>query len=104
MDVGVICFGTVARSVGSAVEMARASGIKAGWMKMNTIWPVPERQLKEFCAKCKYVIVPEMNIGKYVREIQRVAGIDKVSGMSVLGGALFTPEQIALRIKEVSKG
>ena len=67
----------------------------------NTIWPVPERQLREFCAKCKKVLVPEMNIGKYVREIQRVGGYDKVVGASILGGALFTPEQILEKIKEV---
>ena len=101
MEVGVICFGSVARSAGSAVEMARAEGMKVGWMKMNTIWPVPERQLREFCAKCKKVLVPEMNIGKYVREIQRVGGYDKVVGASILGGALFTPEQILEKIKEV---
>ena len=42
-----------------------------------------------------------MNIGKYVREIQRVGGYDKVVGPSILGGALFTPEQILEKIKEV---
>lgn len=101
MELGVICYGIVARSVASAVERAREKGHKVGWMKMNTIWPVPEKQLKEFCGKAKHVLVLEMNIGKYVREVQRVAGLDKVGGASSMGGALFTPEMVEEKIMEV---
>lgn len=101
MDVGVICFGTVARPVSEAVDQLRAQGYKVGWMKLNTLWPCPERQIKEFCAKAKHILVPEMNLGKYIREVQRLAGIDKVSGANLVGGMLFTPEMIMDRIKEV---
>lgn len=101
MDVGVICFGSVARPVSEAVDIMRSQGYKVGWMKMNTIWPCPERQIKEFSDKCKHVLVPEMNLGKYIREIQRVAGIDKVSGANLVGGMLFTPDAIIDHIKEV---
>lgn len=101
MEVGVICYGSVFRSAISAVEQLRAQGMKIGCMKLNTVWPVPERQIKEFCGKAKHIVVPEMNIGKYVREVQRVAGMDKVTSASILGGAIFSPDQLIAKIREV---
>ncbi len=101
MEVGIICYGSVFRPAISAVEKLRKEGIKAGCMKLNTIWPVPEKQINSFCSKAEHIVVPEMNIGKYVREIQRLAGIEKVSSASILGGALFTPEQLCDKVREV---
>ena len=101
MEIGIICYGSVFRSAISAVETLRAQGIKAGCMKLNTIWPVPERQIREFSDKARKILVPEMNIGKYVREVQRLVGIDKAVSASILGGALFSPEQLCQKVREV---
>lgn len=101
MDVGVICYGTTARSVGAAVENAREEGYRVGWMKVNTVWPLPEKQIMEFCSKAKHILVPEMNMGQYVLEIQRLVGKEKISGLSSLGGQIFSPSMIENAIAEV---
>lgn len=103
MDIGIICYGTTARSVEEAVENLRLSGLKVGWMKVNTIWPLPEKQVKEFCSKAKRVIIPEMNMGQYVHEIERIVGNHKVLGISSLGGRIFTPLTIEKAVKEVAQ-
>ena len=49
----------------------------------------------------KRVIVPEMNVGEYKREVQRIAGYDKVEGFNSIGGAFPAPKAIYEKIVEV---
>lgn len=97
----LISYGSVSRSALSAVNTARAQGVKVGMLKLNTIWPVPEKQIRAACAKAKRVIVPEMNVGQYVREVERIAGYDKVESFSAIGGAFPAPKSIYAKIVEV---
>ena len=48
------------------------SHLKVGLVKINTVWPFPEKLLKEAAKNADIIIVPEMNVGKYFREIERV--------------------------------
>ena len=97
----LVAYGSVSRSALSAVNRARGEGIKVGLLKLNTVWPVPEKEIREACAGAKRVIVPEMNVGQYLREVQRVAGYDKVEGFSSIGGAFPHPNSIYSKIVEV---
>lgn len=97
-DTVLIAYGSVSRSALSAVRRAREEGHKAGMLKLNTVWPVPEQEIKEACAGAKRVIVAEMNTGDYKREVQRVAGYDKVEGFSSLGGVFPAPRAIYSKI------
>lgn len=72
-------------------------------LKLDTVWPVPEKEIREACAKAKRVIVPEMNVGQYLREVQRIAGMDKVEGFSSIGGAFPHPSAIYQKIVEVKQ-
>ncbi len=93
--------GSVSRSALSAVRRARGEGRKVGMLKLNTVWPVPEKQIRAACEKAKRVIVPEMNVGEYKREVQRIAGYDKVEGFNSIGGAFPAPKAIYEKIVEV---
>lgn len=97
----VVAYGSVSRSALSAVRRANAEGRKVGMLKLNTVWPVPEKQIRAACAGAKRVIVPEMNVGEYVREVQRIAGIEKVEGFSSIGGVFPAPKAIYEKIVEV---
>ncbi len=101
VDVAVIAYGSVSRAANSAVEMARERGLKVSYMKVNTIWPLPVKEITEFCSKAQKVLVPEMNIGKYASEIQRIVGLDKVKGYSSLGGRFPNPDDILKCIEEM---
>ncbi len=97
----VIAYGSVSRSALSAVRKAREDGVKVGMLKLNTVWPVPEKEIREACSNAKRVIVPEMNVGEYKREVQRIAGYDKVEGFNSIGGAFPAPKSIYKKIVEV---
>lgn len=97
----LVAYGSVSRSALSAVNKARAEGVKAGLLKLNTVWPVPEKQIRRACANAKRVIVPEMNVGDYLREVQRIAGYSKTEGFSSIGGAFPAPRAIYAKIMEV---
>jgi 2-oxoglutarate ferredoxin oxidoreductase subunit alpha len=98
-DVLVVAFGSSAMSALSAVRQARAKGIKAGLFRPKTIWPFPEEPLGELASRVKRVIVPEMNLGQLILEIERiVAGRAPVEHLGKVNGELFRPEEVLAAI------
>lgn len=76
--------------------------LNVGLIKVNTVWPFPENEIKRLTENCKYVFVPEMNIGKYYREVERCLKHSKVISLPKIGGELHKPEEILEAIaKEV---
>ncbi|MBN2621339.1 2-oxoacid:acceptor oxidoreductase subunit alpha [candidate division WOR-3 bacterium] len=67
----VVSYGTSARASAAAVEQARAQGLKVGHMKLNIVWPFPEKRITEIAKHIKAFIVPEINFGQIVYEVQR---------------------------------
>ncbi len=98
-------YGSVARSARSAVDAARKQGIKAGFIQARIIWPFPEKTLRKLLPNAKAVLVPEMNKGKMVREVQRLTNLDqKVVSLPLLGGHLHTPKQLLDALKNIVEG
>ncbi|MDP6154899.1 MAG: 2-oxoacid:acceptor oxidoreductase subunit alpha [Candidatus Thermoplasmatota archaeon] len=94
----LVSYGIVARSAREAVAELRKIGKKISHLVIVSIWPVPEIALTESLIGCKRVIVPEMNLGQYVLEIERIArktdpGIEVVS-VSKMDTTLLSPREI----------
>ncbi len=102
-EVVVFSYGSVSRTALRAVREARAKGIKAGSFKALTVWPFPYKQLKEAIKNAKAVIVPELNLGQIVREVERHTG-DRVEVISLTraNGELYKPYEILKVIEEVA--
>jgi len=101
-DVSVIAYGCIARSAKRAVIDARERGIKAGLLKINTIWPFMRIQVEKVLQTSGCVIVPEMNMGQISREVKRVnKGGAKVFSINKVDSTIITPEEILIRIREV---
>jgi len=101
-DVVVISYGITSRIAQRAVESARAKGIKAGSLRLITAWPFPERIIRALAPKVKGLIVPEINLGQMVREVERCAGGHcRVVPIDHAGGTVHNPEQILKAIEEV---
>jgi len=98
-DVVVVAYGIVARAALSAVRKAREAGIKAGLLRLVTLWPFPESRVARATEHAKAVVVPEMNCGQMVREVERVAKTVPVSSLSKLGEDPHTPKEILEVIK-----
>ena len=70
-EVIIISYGATSRAALKAMEQARSSGIKVGSLKLDTVWPFPERRVAELAKKVKAFAVPEMNFGQIVLEVER---------------------------------
>lgn len=71
---------------------------------MITIWPFCENRIRELAGKIKCFVVPELNYGQMVNEVERSAGGKcKVISVNHCGGAVHDPEVILDAIRKGSK-
>ena len=99
-DVLVIAYGIVARSARHAVRYARRRGHRVGFLKLKTIWPFPEEVVADAAAQVERVIVPELNLGQLVLEVERVVGREKVRRINRATGELIQPGEVLRVIEE----
>jgi 2-oxoglutarate ferredoxin oxidoreductase subunit alpha len=85
----------------SAVKKARATGIKAGLLRPITLWPFPDEQVSQVARNVKGIVVPEMNCGQIVREVERAAKETPVTFLSKLGEEPHKPEEILDAMRKV---
>jgi len=102
-NVVVVSYGSVARSALRAVRDARKGGIPAGHFRPITIWPFPGEELVKMSLGAKTILVPELNCGQMVLEVERALhGRSKVRGLNLVNGELFKPSEILKVIEEVA--
>lgn len=100
-EFAVVAFGGAARTAYEAVDMARAEGLKVGFVRPITIWPFAEKQIQELAGKVKGILVHELNCGQYVLEVERaVAGRVPVSLYAKYDNESATPAQLLAEIKK----
>jgi len=93
-DVAVVAYGIAARAALSAVRKAREKGTKAGLLRLATIWPFPDEHVAQVARQVKAIVVPEMNCGQIVREVERVARETPVVFLPKLGEEPHKPSEI----------
>ena len=104
-QVGIVSFGCTSRAVPEAVEKAEEKGIKAGYIRLRTVWPFPEKIVRKMAESAEKIIVPEMNLKQIFYEVERAAnGLAKVVPLNKIGGGeLITPEELLAKILEEQK-
>ena len=70
---------------------------------MVTLWPFPEKALREVAARARAVLVPEMNAGQLSLEVERVLGGRRVDAIHRFNGEPITPAEIAERAETLAK-
>lgn len=94
-EVVIITFGCTVRSAKSAVRILREKKIKAGLLSVYTVWPSPEKEIGEATRNARLVVVPEMNLGQYIFEVERcVKSGAKVVGVNKINTEPITPLEI----------
>ena len=81
-----------------AVQLARRKEQVVSALVLQSLWPVPEQAIQAALGGIERVIVVELNMGDYRREIERVAGGRRVVGLNRVDGELISPEQIVAAI------
>lgn len=100
-EVIVCAYGITARVAYLAVQQARDEGIRAGLLRLITVWPFAEERIREIAQQVKALVVPEINYGQIVLEVERCAA-GKASTLLVphMGGSVHPPQTILNAIKE----
>ncbi len=66
----LVSYGITSRSAKQAVKEARKEGLKVGMFRPITLWPFPEKRIKELAERSKKFIVPEINYGQYSHSVR----------------------------------
>ena len=93
-DTLIITYGVTARAAAEAVKSLAAAGKPVSLLVLKTLWPVPEELIRQKTEKFKKIVVVEMNLGQYVREIKRIVSDKKIDFLGIMNGSLITPDQI----------
>ena len=100
-ETAIVCFGGTTRAVMSALLEARQAGKKVGMFRPITVWPFPEKQLKERLPQLKRILMVEHNHGQMLLEVQRaVGGSVPVSFLGKVDGTVITPAEILAKLQE----
>ena len=99
-EVIVICYGFTARSALFAVEEMRAAGEKVGMLRLKTLWPFPNRLVKEIGSRVEKILVPEMNKGQVIGEVMKYASAEAIL-YSQTNGEVIHPEAIIEQLRRL---
>ncbi len=97
----IVAFGSCSRMVQSAIRLARDEGLKVGLIRPITLYPFPEKIIKQRTESLNKVLVVEMNTGQMVKDVKiSVSRNADVFLYARPGGALPTPLEILEQIKK----
>ena len=98
-DTLVISYGVTAGAARAAIDRLRSDGIPTSGLVVQSLWPIPETALAAALEGIDRVIVPELNMGLYRREIDRLAGDRHVLGVNRVDGTLITVDEIVEAVR-----
>lgn len=99
-EVCIIAYGSIALGAYEAVQKLRAEGIKAGLFRPIMIWPSPAYRLEEIGERFKdKIMVTELNMGQYSKEIERVIKRDDFTTLLKANGRPIAPSEMVETVK-----
>ncbi len=101
-DLVIVTIGITARAASRAVKNLRAKGVKAGLFRPLTLWPFPEETFRKAVSNARAVLVPEMNAGQLITEIERILpGKPSVHGLNRFDGEVISPGEIEEAVNHI---
>jgi 2-oxoglutarate ferredoxin oxidoreductase subunit alpha len=98
----VIGFGTAGRIALTAVQNARAEGIKVGLFRPISVSPFPFPQLEELVKTTQGILVTEMNTGQMLEDVRMaVKGRVPIEFYARIGGMVPYPDEILGEIRRL---
>ncbi|MCK9557695.1 MAG: 3-methyl-2-oxobutanoate dehydrogenase subunit VorB [Candidatus Cloacimonetes bacterium] len=104
-DIVIVAYGASSRISRTAVNQARALGIKAGLLRPLTLWPFPVKAIEKHTAHVKAFLTVEMSMGQMVDDVRlAVNGRKPVRFYGRTGGIIPTPAEVLNALKEIAGG
>ena len=103
-DVVIVAFGASSRISRSAVNKARAEGLRVGLVRPISLWPFPEKVIDEVVrGGAKAFLSVEMNMGQMVDDVRlAVNGRAPVSFFGRTGGVIPTPGEVLAQVEALA--
>ena len=102
-EIVLVAIGICARAAGRAQQQARDKGLKVGLFRPITLWPFPEKAFRSAAKKAKHILVPELNAGQLILEIDRlVKGKNRPVGINRIDGEVIDPASILKKLEELA--
>jgi len=96
LEVLIVTIGAATRAARAAALEARAQGIRAGVLQLQTVWPFPDREVAALARRARMVVVPEMNYsGQLAGEVRKALGAGtEIRRVNRFNGTIITPQDI----------
>ncbi|MFO7494886.1 MAG: 2-oxoacid:acceptor oxidoreductase subunit alpha [Desulfobacterales bacterium] len=69
-DCVLVSYGSAARSALHVVVNRRNRGERLGLLELQTLWPFPDKLVREKCANANHIVVVEMNMGQVAQSVK----------------------------------
>lgn len=100
-DLVIVAYGTSARIARGLVATGGEGG-RVGLLRPKTLWPFPEKRIRELAEAGKDFLVVEMSAGQMVEDVRlAVEGRSRVGFYGEIGAAVVTVEKTAERAREM---
>jgi pyruvate/2-oxoacid:ferredoxin oxidoreductase alpha subunit len=98
-DVLLVGYGIVSRVLRRAVTLLRGQGIRAGLLRLLTLWPFPSTELRALADRVRTILVAELSVGQMVEDVRlAVAERCPVEFYGRMGGNVPTAEEIVEQV------
>ena len=100
----IISYGITSRAAKAAVDKLQGVGIATGLVDLQTLWPLPEKLIRDLSERVEGILVPEMNLGQMIMPIRMVVeGRATVQALNRADGRLFQPDQIINAVQKMQQ-
>ena len=100
-DLGIIAWGSTIGVVREAVARLRAEGHAVKGFYPKLLWPMAVEQYETFAAKCKRLLLPEVNWQGQLAHFVRAETSLRPESYTICGGLPFNPAMVVSRAKEM---
>ena len=100
-ELGIIAWGSTIGVVREAIARLRAEGHSVKGFYPKLLWPMPAAQYDAFGARCKRLLLPEVNWQGQLAHFVRAETTLRPESYTICGGLPFTPAMLVQRAKEM---
>lgn len=101
LDIGVIAWGSTFGAALEAVQEAQRKGVRAGALKVATLFPYHAHVIEDFMGRCRHVLVPELNLEGQLANLIGHLHKGDVMRFNRATGVPFAPGEILGRVEDL---
>ena len=95
-ELAIVAYGTSARIAKGAIKRLRQEGLKVGLIRPITVWPFPEKIIRETAKQMSEFFVFEMNTGQMIEDVRlALQGRGRIHFYGRPGGVIPTPVELS---------